>query len=199
MKSHLQSGLPSPFASTLLTFSAQTSANMTQDIIDGRLEKRRKGVYGPPAGRQLVIFVDDLNMPQVKQAGSCFQRAIGACVGSTVDSCNNLYLVSSLHYHCNGVVLCISCKLPCCLQVEVYGAQPPIELLRQALDHNGWYDRKELALRKLEGLQYVAAMGPPGGGRNQVTQRYLRHFSIIRYANRLWYKPAHANSCCLFV
>ncbi|KAG2490029.1 hypothetical protein HYH03_011494 [Edaphochlamys debaryana] len=127
IKRHLQEGLPDRFTSMLMTFSAQTSANMTQDIIDGKMDKRRRGIYGPPQGKHMVIFVDDLNMPQV----------------------------------------------------EEYGAQPPIELLRQFMDHSGWYDRKELTLRKLQDVHFVAAMGPPGGGRNTVTNRYLRHYSVI--------------------
>lgn len=35
--------------------------------------------------------------------------------------------------------------------LETYGAQPPIELLRQWMDHGGWYDRK-----------IIGACWPPG-------------------------------------
>lgn len=50
------------------------------------------------------------------------------------------------------------------------------------------YDRKELTFRKLTDLQFCAAMAPPGGGRNTVTNRYLRHYSTVR--SRL--KPVRA-------
>ena len=66
---------------------------------------------------------------------------------------------------------------------EEYGAQPPIELLRAWMDHQGWYDRMDptWAFKKIVDVQFVCAMGPPGGGRTQITQRYVRHFNMLNF------------------
>eukprot|EP00055_Hartaetosiga_balthica_P017752 m.122337 g.122337 ORF g.122337 m.122337 type:complete len:4010 (-) comp9395_c0_seq2:1066-13095(-) len=110
-----------------LTFSARTTSTQTQTFVLAKLDKRRKGVYGPRVGTQCVAFIDDLNMPAV----------------------------------------------------EKYGAQPPIELLRQFLDHGFWYDFSDTSRMDIQDVLFVSAMGPPGGGRNNVTSRMLRHVNVI--------------------
>lgn len=37
-----------------------------QRTIEANIEKRTKEIYGPPPGKRLVVFMDDMNMPQVK-------------------------------------------------------------------------------------------------------------------------------------
>ena len=63
--------------------------------------------------------------------------------------------------------------------VEEYGAQPPIELLRQFVDHKGFYDRQRLFWKNVESSVLIAAAAPPGGGRNALTPRFSRHFHVL--------------------
>ena len=46
----------------------------------------------------------------------------------------------------------------------------------------GWYDHKEIGtFRSIIDTNFVAAMGPPGGGRNPITPRLLRHFKYLAF------------------
>lgn len=49
---------------------------------------------------------------------------------------------------------------------EKYGAQPPIELLRQIIDQGGQYVGKENEFINLVDVQFCSAMGLPGGGKS---------------------------------
>ncbi|XP_035825271.1 dynein heavy chain 6, axonemal [Aplysia californica] len=62
---------------------------------------------------------------------------------------------------------------------EEYGAQPPLELLRQFLELGGFYDTKKLVWKDILDVTVVAACGPPGGGRNPTTPRLLKHFCLF--------------------
>ena len=67
---------------------------------------------------------------------------------------------------------------------ENYGAQPPIEILRQLVDQNGWYERKDNKhpFRNIVDTMIIAAMGPPGGGKTFITPRFQRHFNVVAFA-----------------
>lgn len=113
-----------------MAFTAQTTTELTQSIIEGKLTKSYRR-FSPSKSRKGVLFIDDLNMPER----------------------------------------------------ETFGAQPPIELLRQWLDYEGWYDlvsdNKEFV--KIVDLSLVAAMGNVASGRT-VSQRFIRH-SIVQFCD----------------
>ena len=61
--------LPEGRSSCVINFSAQTSSNSLQNTIEGKLEKRSKGTFGPGGGKKMVVLCDDFNMPQKSQFG----------------------------------------------------------------------------------------------------------------------------------
>lgn len=63
--------------------------------------------------------------------------------------------------------------------VERYGAQPPVELLRQLLDSGGVYDRRKRFWKAVENTSMIVAAAPPAGGRNSLTPRFVRHFALF--------------------
>jgi dynein heavy chain len=64
-------------------------------------------------------------------------------------------------------------------QYDLFGSQPPCELLRQTIDKGGYYDTKALRFKKVRNANFVSACAPPAGGRNAVTPRLFRHFNMI--------------------
>ncbi|XP_029296329.1 dynein heavy chain 10, axonemal [Cottoperca gobio] len=65
-------------------------------------------------------------------------------------------------------------------KVDSYGTQQPIALLKLLLDRGGIYDRgKDLNYKILKDLDFIAAMGQAGGGRNEVDSRFVSLFSVF--------------------
>ncbi|XP_063712783.1 dynein axonemal heavy chain 2-like isoform X4 [Symsagittifera roscoffensis] len=62
---------------------------------------------------------------------------------------------------------------------DTYGSQPPLELIRQWMDYEFWYDRQRQTVKYIKGMQVVGAMGPPGGGRTHISERMQSKFNVI--------------------
>lgn len=53
-----------------INFSSRTSSMDVQRNLESSVEKRTKDIYGPPMGKKLLCFIDDLNMPRVDEYGT---------------------------------------------------------------------------------------------------------------------------------
>ncbi|OHT09907.1 Dynein heavy chain family protein [Tritrichomonas foetus] len=105
-----------------LIFSAHTSSKAAQEMIESKLEKKRGVAIQPPNNKDGILFIDDINMPEL----------------------------------------------------DYYGSQPPIELLRQLVAIEGLYERPGLAWNDIKKVTLLGAGGPDGGGRAPITARFLR-------------------------
>ncbi|XP_017478046.1 PREDICTED: dynein heavy chain 10, axonemal [Rhagoletis zephyria] len=111
-----------------INFSSRTSSMDVQRTLEAAVEKRTKDTFGPPIGKKIACFIDDMNMPQVDE----------------------------------------------------YGTQQPIALLKLLFERDGMYDRgKDLNWKRFKDLTFYAAMGCAGGGRNEVDPRFISMFAVF--------------------
>ena len=66
-------------------------------------------------------------------------------------------------------------------KVDLFGSQPPLELVRQWMDYTGWFDRTKQTFKEVHEMKVIAAMGPPSGARAVISRRLQSHFNLINF------------------
>uniref|UniRef100_A0A0G4IFQ9 AAA+ ATPase domain-containing protein n=1 Tax=Chromera velia CCMP2878 TaxID=1169474 RepID=A0A0G4IFQ9_9ALVE len=112
----------------VINFSSRTSSMDFQKTIEDNIDKRTGRIFGPPSGKTMRIFIDDLSMPKV----------------------------------------------------DIYGTQQPLALLKFVVERMHMYERGgELDKIILKDCEFLAAMNPPGAGRNSIDPRVVSLFASM--------------------
>lgn len=81
-------GLSNCSAGTELLVAGDRFHNFSSptQLLQGTVEKRQGRTYGPPSGKTLTVFVDDISMPAINdwgdQVGGCSRRRCGSLTRS---------------------------------------------------------------------------------------------------------------------
>lgn len=65
MKSYMKKLNPEIYLNRAFNFSSATSPYQFQKTIESYVEKRMGNTFGAPNGKKMIIFIDDINLPEI--------------------------------------------------------------------------------------------------------------------------------------
>lgn len=65
MKSYMKQCNPENYMNRAFNFSSATSPHQFQKTIESYVEKRMGNTFGPPNGKKMIVFIDDINLPEI--------------------------------------------------------------------------------------------------------------------------------------